>query len=416
MNTVSTFFFNHIIGKRVIAPDGKTIGRLKDLIADPAFVRPKIVAAVVLFPDGLKTIDFSDFKISAAKNKYTITCGQVKMADLGGAETIGLARQLLNKQIVDMNKKRLVHVNDLKIAVFTTGTFVVAVDSGIRGRLRKLHIEKFVERLLKLFDVSVAVQMVLWDDIETINIGQAGAGLTKSISNLDRLHPSDMADIIEEMDHDTQVEVFSALDMERAADVLEELESETRENLLESLPKEKMADVLEIMPADEVADILDEVDEDKAEELLKEMESQASGEVRDLMEYEDYEVGSLMSTEYICFHANDTVSTTLAALRREKPDADMIYYLYIVTEKGELKAMVSLRDIVVSSLEEKLDDIMDQEVVYVHDTDRIETLNDIIDKYNLLAVPVVDTNLILLGVVIINDVVYNLLRSRRKRQ
>jgi len=415
MFTVSTFFFSSVIGKKVFSSDGKTLGRLKELIADSAVMRPKIVGAVVSFKDGQKTVDFSGFKITVSKNRCHIVCPEVKPVSVDGDGMLSLFRQVLNAHVVDMNKKKLVPVNDLKIAVLSTGAYVVAVDAGLEGRLRRLHILKPVRKLLKLFDATVPRHMVLWDDIETINFGKTGTGLSKSVMKLSRLHPSDMADIIEDMDHDAQLGVFSALDTERAADVLEELETDTRESLLESLPAEKAADVLEIMPADEAADILDEIDEEKAEEILKEMDSEASGEVRELMEYEDYEVGSLMTTDFICFHDYDTVGFTLETLRREKPESDTIYYLYITSDKGELIATVSLRDIVISEPEVKLGDIMNRDVVYVHDTDRIDSLNDILAKYSLLAVPVVDANKILVGMVIINDVMYNLLRSRRKR-
>ena len=414
MTSVSTIFISHILGKKVISAEGKTIGRLKDLIADPTFLRPKIIAAVVSFRDGLKTIDFSSFEITNMQGKYHLICKEINHISLDGMKTIHLVDQLLNKQIVDMNKKKTIVAYDLKIATLNGETTVVAVDAGLHGRLRRLGVAKLFQTFQKLFDLSIPNQLILWDNIEAINFGQAGVGFSESMSNLERLHPSDMADIIEEMDHNTQVEIFSAMDTERAADILEELESDTRESLLDSLPLGKMADVLEIMPADEVADILDEVDDEKAEELLKEMDSEASGEVRELMEYEDNEIGSLMMKDYTSFRSNDTVDVTLETLRSEKPEFDMIYYLYIVSEKGELEGTVSLRDIVISSLNAKLGDIMNQNIVYVYDNDRIESLNDIISKYNLLAVPVVDANKILLGVVIINDVMFSLLRSRRK--
>lgn len=415
MFNVSTFFFSQIIGSKVLSPDGKTIGRLKDLTADSESLRPKIVAATVLCGNEPRTVDFSYFQISNIKGKCSLICEQLMPVSLEGTETIQLVRQLLDNQVVDMNKKKLVRVNDLKIAVLNSGAYVAAVDAGLKGRLRRLGIAELVQRMLKLFDVSIPNRLILWDDIEAIDFSRAGAELSNSISGLHRLHPSDMADIIEDMDRNTQVEVFSALDMKRAADVLEELESDTREGLLESLPTNKIADVLENMPADEVADILEEMDEDKAEELLKEMESGASDEVRELMEYEDSEVGSLMTTDYISFRNNETVGNTLETLRREKPEPEMIYYLYIVSDKGELKAMVSLRDVVVSDPDVRLDDIMDKDVIYVFDTDKIESLIDIIDKYSLLAVPVVDAAKVLLGIVIINDVVYDLLRTKRKR-
>ena len=411
-----TIYLNHIIGKKVLSPDGKAIGRLVDLLVDPTLPRPKIIAAVISEKSRQKAIDFTKIDISDDRGRHLLVCREIRPASLERAGSVRLVGQLLNRQVVDMNKKKTVTVYDLKIAICNGEATVVAVDAGMQGRLRQLGIAELAQGALKVLGVSIANQLILWDNVETINLSRASAGLSKSISNLDRLHPSDMADIIEDLDKSTQAEVFSALEAERAADVLEELESDTRESLLESLPTDKMADVLEIMPADEVADILDEVDEEKAKELLKEMDSEASGEVRELMQYEDYEVGSLMTTDYVCFGKNDTVGATLDVLRREKPEADMIYYLYIVSDTGELQAEVPLRDLVVSSPDASLGDIMNRDVVYVQDTDKIDSLNDIISKYNLLAVPVVDADKKLVGMAIINDVVYSMLHSRRKRQ
>lgn len=415
MTSSSTIFYNNIIGKKVISTEGKAIGRLKDLVADLGFLRPRIIAAVVSFPDGLKTIDFSAFQITQAKGGYLLACRDIKPINLQGMETVHIAGQLLNQKIIDMNRKRTVLVYDLKIAIVDNKAIVVAVDAGLQGRLRQWGISSFVQKFLKLFDLSIPNQLVLWDNVEAINFGQTAVGISKSMSSLNRLHPSDMADIMEEMDHNTQVKIFSAMDTERAADVLEEMEPDTQDDLLESLPSDIIADVLEAMPADEAADILGDMDEKKAEELLKEMGSEASGEVRDLMRYDDSEVGSLMTTDYISFHSQDTISAALETLRREKPESDVIYDLYIVSDKGELEASVTLRDIVVSGPEVKLMDIMNRDVVYVHDTDKAESLKDIIEKYNLLAVPVVDAGKMLLGVVIINDVMFNLNKSRRKR-
>ena len=222
----------------------------------------------------------------------------------------------------------------------------------------------------------------MWDNVEAIAIGQAGPGLSRSMSKLNRLHPSEMADIIEEMDSSAQVEIFSALDTVRAADVLEELEPDAQDCLLENLPSDKIADVLEIMPADEVADILDDVDKKKVEELLKEMDSEVSGEVRELMEYEDDVVGSIMMTDYLSFRESDTVETALETLRQKKPEYDTIYYLYVVSEKGALEATLSLRDIILSRPETRIGDIMNRDIVYARDTEKIESLNDMIAKYN----------------------------------
>lgn len=411
MKSVSTFYFSQIAGKKILDPTGKVIGRLKDLYADFSS-RPKIVAAEIITNGAKDIVDFSAFSIYQPQNKHIIECAEIRPLTLEGLSVFSLKHNVLDRQIVDVNGHKLVRVNDVHLAFKHNGTFLMAVDVGAEGLLRRLGMTPLYG-LLKRLKLSVSSHLILWDDVEAIGI-ESGIKLNKETTNLDRLHPSDLADILEDMDRNTRVQVFSSLDTEKAADVLEEMESDARENLLDSMPVEQIADLLEIMPADEVADILDEVSEEKAEEILNEMEVAASYEVRELMEYEDNEVGSLMTTDYVAFNAQNTVDETLRILRDVQPDSDMIYYLYIISNEGKLEGIVSLRDIVIAQPETLLGDIMKTNMVYVHDEDRIESLNDIVAKYNLLAVPVVDANDLMLGMVIINDIMYNLLRSRRK--
>jgi magnesium transporter len=415
MNTISDFYFSRIAGNKVYNPDGKVIGKLKDLIADNSFARPKIIAAQIAAGSKTLTVDYNALRITKPKNQYRLTCSDFKPFSLEGINAMHLGYNVLDRQIVDVNGRKLVRVNDIRLVVLANSTYVIAADVGIEGLLRRLGVAKAITTILKPLKVTISNHLILWDDVEAINFGHAGIKLNKETSNLNRLHPSDLADILEDMDRNTRIQVFSSLDSEKAADVLEELDQDARENLLESMPLDKMADLLEIMPADEVADILDEISEEKAEELLNEMEDEASDEVRELMEYEDNEVGSLMTTDFVVFKDHNTVDETLRILREAKPESDMIYYLYIVSDEGKLEAIVSLRDLVVALPETKLRDIMKTDIVYVRDEDRIESLNDIISKYNLLAIPVVDANKLMLGMVIINDIVYNLLKSRRKR-
>lgn len=414
MTAASTVFFCHVIGAKVLTSEGKKLGRLRDLIADPTFARPEIIAAVVSCADGLKTLDFSTARVETVKGRHVFVLEKIKPADLQRKETIQV-RQLLNKKVVDMNRRNTITAYDVLIAMQNDRSTIVAVDAGAHGRLRQMGLDRYALLICKALDLTIPNQLVMWDNVEAFNISKTGTGLSRSMSKLNRLHPSEMADIIEEMDDNTKVEIFSAMDAVRAADVLEELEPNAQDSLLESLPSEKIVDVLEIMPADEVADILDEVDKEKAEELLKEMDSEVSGEVRELMEYEDDEVGSLMMTDFISLRESDTVENALAELRRMNPDYDLVYSLYVVAESGALVAALSLRDIMLADPEARIADIMNRDIVSVRDTDKIETLNDIIAKYNLLAVPVVNEEGLLLGSVIINDAFFSLLRSRRKR-
>ncbi|HZK71124.1 MAG TPA: CBS domain-containing protein, partial [Clostridia bacterium] len=261
---------------------------------------------------------------------------------------------------------------------------------------------------------SIPSKLILWDEVANIGSYHSGITLSKEYSKLNTLHPSDLADIIEDLDRNTQLAIFSSLDEETALDVLEELQPDAQVSMLKSLSLERAADILEKMPADEVADILDEMKEYQAEELLNEMEGEASDEVRELMEYADNEVGSIMSTDYISFKENMTVNDTLAELRKIKPESDSIYYLYVLDDNETLVATVSLRDIVIAEPDTMLSQIMNTNIIYVYDEDKIGTLAENISKYNLLAMPVVDKEMKMMGMVIIDDVIHDLLKFKRR--
>ncbi|MCZ8515052.1 CBS domain-containing protein [Paenibacillus filicis] len=415
MAVIQTFYLSRILGNKIWSDPQHVVGKLLDLIVDLTAVRPQVVAVKVKVGNKIRIVDFSSFTISKVNKQYYIECTDLKEKDISPEHTLFLVKHVLDKQIVDMFGRKVVRVNDLRLAILSNGVYTVAVDVGFEGLLRRLGIAKPLKNVLKPLGVNIPSNLLLWDDVETIDFSHRGIKLSKSYTKLSALHSSDLADIIEDLDRSTQLAVFSSLDAEKAADVLEELETEAQVNVIESLTTEKAANMLEKLPTDEVADILDEMDEDHANEILDQMEREISEEVRELMEYPDKSVGSLMTTELISFNENITVNEAIQELRRLKPDSESIYYIYIVNDEGKLIAHLSLRDLIIAEPETQLQEILDRNVIYVSDDEQIDTLNEIISKYNLLAVPVVDDKMFLVGIVPINDVVYNLLKSRRKR-
>ena len=415
---ITTFYLSRIAHAEVVSPVGERLGRLKDLAIDITLPRPRVIAAQVKTGLGLQLFDFSDFSVAKRKRQYVLVCESLVDSTVQPEHLIYLNQNVQDRQIVDINGKKIYRVNDVRMAVLSSGTFAVAVDVGLEGLLRRLGMAKPLTLLLRPFGVRLPSKFILWDDIGAIdfsNTTYTGIKLAKAYEKLSRLNPSDLADIIEDLDKPAQMAIFSSLDDERAADVLEELEPAAQMHMIRSMSTEDAAGILEIMPADEAADILDGLTEDKAEELLQEMEVSASEEIRGLMEYDEGTVGSIMSTDFISFNAHWTVGQALEELRRLKPESSSAYYLYILDDQQKLIATVSLRDVVVSRLEVRLDEIMKGDVIYVLDEDRIESLSELISKYNLLCLPVVDADMHLMGVVVIEDVVYDLLKSRRRR-
>jgi magnesium transporter len=414
MTTIKSFYLSRILQIKVLTPDGKVVGKLKELIAtneEP----PRVISCVVKNQSGsIRVLDWGRFSLDKINNKYQIECtDEFEMVPPQNA--IRLKKHILDKQIVDIDGKKVVRVNDVRLALISTGLYVVAVDVGVEGLLRRLGLAKLFRKVLQLLGKNTSTKFILWSNMETIGAPLDNLKLSTSSSKLNTLHPSELADIIEDLDVNTRTAIFNALDHDRAADVLEEMETEAQSSLLDQLSVEKAADVLEKMPADEVADILDDLKEDKAEELLQEMDKEASAEVRELMEYPENQVGSLMSTDYISFKEHMTVQETIHELRRLKPESDTIYYLYVVDDEERLTAIVSLRDLIVAEPQTRLDQIMNRKIIYVYDADNINSLVEIISKYSLLAIPVVDQEHKMLGIVIIDDVVFEILKSKKRR-
>ena len=422
MTSLTTFYFSRLLGCKVFDSNRKVIGKVKDLlvessttqIGDETSVRPKVIGIKIKKGKTEKIYDFAFFEITKEGHKLTVVCTDKVILSLGDiVRGISLSEVILDKQIVDLNGRKLVRVNDIRMVAIANGTFGIAVDVGLEGLLRRIGISIALKGFLSLFKLSLPSKFILWDDVETIDLSNLNIKLSKTSSKLNTLHPSDLADIIEDLGKQSRASVFSSLDEETAADVLEELETEAQVNIIESLPVEKVADVLEKMPADEVADILDELEDDKAEMLLNEMEAESSQEVRELLEYDDKEVGSIMTTDFISFNEGTTVAEVLTDIRAVKPEAEALYNLFVTDERAELIATVSLRDLVISEPDVKVNAIMKEAPIHLYDDQKIHDIAEIISKYNMLAIPVVDRTNVLQGMVVIDDVVEDLISERR---
>ncbi len=412
---MKTFYLSQVIRHNLRSPSGVVLGKITDLVVDGSLERPKVVAAKIKSGKKSRYIDLKYHTITGEKDKVRLVCPSIIDFDISSIHALFLVKNILDKQVVDISDRKVVRVNDLRLINIQSGTYLLAVDVGWEGLLRRLGVDKSVETLLKPFKGNIPSEFILWKEVEAINYKGYGIQLSKPYNKLSTLHPSDLADILEELDSKSLLEVFSSLDEEQAADVLEEMEPEVQQDVVKSLSVEKAADLLEKMPADEAADILDDLEDDRAEELLKEMETEASEEIRELMEYPEHHVGSLMSTDFISFHPSTTVADTIAELRKLKPEANTIYSMYIMDKDERLVASFSLRDLVISESNIKLNEIMNKHVIYVYDDDKINSLSELISKYNLSSIPVVDHDHKMVGMVIIDDVVFNLLSRIRKR-
>jgi len=294
-----------------------------------------------------------------------------------------------------------------------SGAYVVAVDVGTEGLLRRIGIDRPINKILLLFKTTIPSKFILWDNVETIDLNTRSIHLSKTRSKLDTLHPSDLADIIEELSRSSMTSVFSSLDDEKAADVLEELELKEQIHIIENLPIEKAADLLEKMPANEAADLLEELEDEKTEQLLHEMEPESSEDVRELLEYPGSTVGSLMTTNVLTFTLLQKVSDVLDFIKATQPEMESLYTLFVVNAEYELLGTFTMRDLLISDAKTLLKDVMNNRTASVNDYEKLDSLSEIVSKYNLLAVPVINDKNELEGMVVVDDIIDDLLGKRK---
>lgn len=415
MQKSNNFFFSKILYKTIYNTPGSLIGKLNDVILDFSDSKPTIKAIEVKSGRRLTYIQAVFLEIyNDGSENYAIKLNTNSIYMLPAPENeFFLARDFLDKQIVDINGKKVERVNDVRIGIINGKWSVVAVDIGLRGLLRRLGVEYPAIRISGLLKKEFRNTLVYWDNVQPLSSDIPNLQLSTSMNKLKTLHAADIADIIEELDKQSQLTLFHGLDNEKAAEVLEEMEAESQLSILNTLPDEKASDLLEIMPSDEAADILEEIEDTRAEILLDQMLSENSNEIRELMEYEEKTVGSVMTKEYISFLPDITVGGVITYLKENKPDEEISHFIYLTNAKNKLIGVVPLIDIATAEGNLKLYDLMKNHLRCVKDEDKIDKVMDIMEKYNLLILPVVDETNELVGITSLNDLVNEYVRLRR---
>lgn len=403
-------YLSHLIGAPVKVT-GKTVAHIVDLRVELAEPNPRIVGfeinPVTGGPVGHLALAQA-VKIAGSAGIEVNDIADVKPLPVDDKQML-LAQDILDKQIVDIEDCRVVRANDLEIQFSGGDAKVMAIDVGMRSLVRRLGwLEGPINAVANFVKRPLTEQQLPWDLLEPLPTA-ARMRLKVPSKKLAEMHPADLADIIEDLSVTEAARLVSTLDDEHAAETLGELdEPEDQVNLVEHLSTEKAADILEEMPPDEAADILQDLQEtkpEKVEEILQDMDREEADDVRELLAYDEHTAGGLMTTEYIDVDVNTTVRGALQQLRLLAPDAEIIYYLYVIDAHHHLKGVVSIRDILVTNEDEPITSIMDDDLIAVTPEVPQEEVASLISKYNLLALPVVDAKGEMLGVVTVDDVI-----------
>ncbi len=338
-----------------------------------------------------------------------------------------LAREVLDKQVIDLQHKKAIRVNDV---CFDDDWRILGIDNSTLGLLRRL----VPARLLGTKSKSVPSTLVPWSQVELIASRhptdkdladhtqiQLVPTMRTPSGHLAELHPADIATIIHQLTAEQGARVIERLDDKTAADAMEEIDTGRQILILENIPPERAAIILQAMGPDEAADLLARMPEEQKQQFLRQMTPEESEDVQELLEYEADTAGGLMTTDYIVLNQTRTVQEALAAIRTKIQENDVrIAYIYCVADETEDESrplgVVTLWDLLVAQPSQILQDLMEIDLITVQPDTDPRTVAEIMAKYNLLAVPVVSPEGILEGVVTVDDALDVLLPPDRRRK
>jgi CBS domain-containing protein/sporulation protein YlmC with PRC-barrel domain len=413
-------YFSDLLGREISDCDGHTIGKLADLsirLGEPypfiqqVFIRPPGQSEILLIAAANQVRSWMADPIPLSARLSELRPGRRQ-----DETQILLKEALLDKQVVDVSGAKVERVNDLSLIVLPEGQMVLAhIDVGTRGLVRRLGWEKTIDAAVR----SVAPesrwlkseQLIGWKYVVPTVADPAGLRLVLSQKSILRLHPADLAEILEELPAASRKPLFEALEVSTAARVLSEVEDPRiqEELLTEQSDPEKAADVLETMAPDAAADVLSELPTEDAEKLLARMQPEDARTVTSLMGHQEDTAGGLMTTEMITLPGTITVAEAFQRLREAAREVEFLYQFYVVDDQKRLLGSVNMRRLFAARDSDRLDEVMAPWTIAVHPEDSPSTVAETIEKYNLPAVPVVDAGHVLLGMITVDDILTEVL-------
>ena len=409
-------FLSEMIGRTAVVDAGgrrQSVGRVSDFVVQqPNDTFPHIDAVVIKSRDGKRLAPIAT--VSEFDDGGTMLLSKTPTVDAPpDDEALYLVEDLFDKQIVDVDGRKVVRINDIEVARTTGALRVVAADIGIGGIVRRLGGGSLSRGLLG----RIPRTLIAWDNVAPIHdLNPTQIQLSVADNRLARLHPSDLAEIIGDLSSQDAARIVGSLDDETAADAFEHLDVETQRSIIDDLGAERAADIIEEMDSDDAADLLGELPEEQQEKLLAEMDAETAEDLRELVAYDEGTAGGMMTTEYLWIYPHRTVAATMAKIRELAPETEFIYYLYVTDQSEKLLGVLSLRTLLLASPDATIHTVMDGDLVTVHPDAKAEEVASTIARYDLLACPVVDDRGKMLGIVTVDDAIDAIIPDRVKKQ
>ncbi len=410
----TVLFLTELLGLPVYDLKGRRLGRIRD-------------SAIVPLVDPFRV---DRFLVGAGATWLTVRHDQIQSISLDGIRLtdelltpyhddeymLRIVRDLLDQQIIDVNGRKVVRVNDVTLEVRQENDHdilrVLEVDVGLRSIFRRVFQGLMPRTWIRRIQRHIPPSSIRWEFCNIVEPDpQRRLRLNISHAKLEQIHPADLADIVEELSPESREAIFETIDNEYAAEALSEVDPKMQASILESLETEKAADIIEEMSPHEAADVLADLEAETSREILEEMDSEPESDVRELLEFKETSAGGMMNTEYIALPESAGVADALQALKGNEDLLEGLNSLFLIDGDGVLKGDVPIARLFVASETTSLRELASATLIQAPVDESQDRVTELFDKYSLLSLPVVDEEGKLTGVITADDII-SVLRRR----
>lgn len=416
---MTTLALSELLGATVYDPSGAASGRVREVTMTPQEDRSRITSLIVRTRSGNRVLSFT--AVSAINGGVRANTAAAEWPAANGAEGLFLLeRDLLDQQVIDINGRKVVRVNDVELHLEPQKGLiperpvlrVFSVDVGARGAVRRLLRGIAPKAALQALLVKIPPRTIPWNFVDVIETDPARRVKLKiSHEGLAKLHPADIADIVEDLAPDERQAVFQTLDEEVAAEALEEVEPKVQKAIVESLDSERAADIVEEMNPDAAADLLADLPEERTEQILVQMEPEAQQDMVELLEHKEETAAGRMTTEFLALPVAATVQNAIDSMREFEGGVEAVSTIYLVDSDGTLVGAVPLARIVLVPPSTPMRSLTQEPLILSHEGVDDNEVAELFDKYNLLTLPVVNEQNKLTGIITSDDVI-SMLRAK----
>lgn len=421
--------FSDLLGKDILDVNRKFVGKIWDVSVKIGEIYPRSEELIIKsgpFKRRYASIPFSGVSAIEDEIVLNLKSENIRFHSAIKEYEFLLRRDMLDQQVVDMHNHKVIRVNDIHLLKVDNDLMVAHVDIGMRGLVRRLGWEKWVDLIIKaLFNNARYLKMadmVSWKFIQPVAINPASMSMKLSVSQkqLQSIPPADLGEIIFDLNMKQRMALFKALDIKTKAKIFENIEFQDQEAILKELDKKEAAQVITNMSSDEAADLLGKLSRDTVHNILSLIESSRAKKLSGLLGYSSDSAGGLMTTEFVSLPETMLVEGAIEYIKTQTKEFDTVPYVYVVDSKHRLQGVTTVRRLLFSENKDPISNIIFPSTIYVHLHDSVKEVAYLMDKYKISAIPVVDENKVLHGIITVDDILSQVVsiawRKRPRKQ